>query len=259
MRTIFYTLLMLSFSLSANAQVWDNFSISAHYGVGYDLSTSSDDYNISGPFYIPSDIESSIVRIQTPLRYGIGMDYGLNAHLSFGLGYGRTTRALRYWSLNETLIEETCIDCKLDLGIAQNNIRARVKFATDTESKLNFHLSTGLGISWMRHSLKHGLTAQDSQAEVLLTNDVEYSLLQVYNNGRGPKSFGSLTALGINYELTSKLFLEVELAFDHEFVNKSELIIHSYDPDTDQTLGQYSPYDLEFKSLYTMLGLRYRL
>ena len=63
----------------------------------------------------------------------------------------------------------------------------------------------------------------------------------------------------MEYKLFANTFLVFGLKYINEIGNGNDLLIWEYNLQEDRKTGAYSPYDMEFKSIYTELGIKYRL
>ena len=84
---------------------------------------------------------------------------------------------------------------------------------------------------------------------------MEERLLQVYN-AKNEQTLSINTAFGVEYRLNKMMSLQFDISFENEINNNSELLVYGYNSSTKDT-GAYTPYDLEFKTLYSSVGLRF--
>ena len=250
---------LLFLSVTSNAQLTKRFSISANWGIGTDIGVLSKGYNVVEPIYIPSGIKPTMLRIQQPLRYTLGVQYKLNNTFSLIAGYSNVRRAMRYWSLDSTISSNNCGDCKLKLPLVRNNAFAGIRIHTPPASKPMFYFGNSLGYSWGRKSHRFRVNDAHPQAEAIaINNGREHRLIQVYYEEVSP-IINLHTTIGAGYPLNKKLMLEMGLSFDNELTQGSSVHIHGYDPALNSTVQGYNANPLEFKSVYAHIGVRWQL
>lgn len=251
------TLFFISFTV--NAQFAKRFSISANWGIGTDIQVLSKRFNVVEPIYIPSGIKPTMLRVQQPLRYTLGIQYKLNNHFSLIAGYSHIRRAMRYWSLDSITSSNNCGDCKLKLQLARNNVFAGIRIHTPPSVKPVFYFENSLGFSWGRKTHPFRVNDAHPQAEAIsINNGREDRLIHVFYEEASP-IVNLHTTIGAGYPLNKKLFLEMGLSFDNELSQGSAIHIHGYNSTLNSTAGGYNANPLEFKSVYAHIGLRFRL
>lgn len=249
-------------SIKVYSQFTDKLSIGFQFGVGYDIQQQAKSYTtFNTEFIIPSNIRPSVMRIGNPKLYNVDVNLDLNKNIKLHLSYGKNNRKLMYESFDSVGSQDNCLECKLKLGISQNNIFFGFKFQSDFDSRLNYYFCPSVGFIWIKPSSFYDISIHDPQTELFSINDEKnWYLLHVYQ-GNDFSEYGTLSLsykFGISYRLYEKLFLEFELNYNNELINGSRLIIWGYDKINDTKAFGYAPYDIEFKSLFTNIGLNYK-
>ncbi len=252
----FITLIVLTISTQLT-KAQSKFEISLTTGIGYDFQTRSNDYNVTGPLYIPALNGNSILHIEKPYQYTLKAAYRINENFAVLFGLGTTNRALRYWSLDQKIEPYTYRNDKIKLGIRSYNIEPGVRFQSELNSKLSIFWDQTFGIGFGKSSPRSGLTKDHSQAELIYLNDRQVGVLV---NVSFENPIISINCnFGIEYNMFKNVFLTIGLKYINEINNGNDLIIWQYDLIEDRKTGSYSPYDLEFKTLLTEIGIKYRL
>ena len=252
----FIALIVLTISTQLS-KAQSKFEISLTTGIGYDFQTRSNDYNLTGPLYIPALNGNSILHIEKPYQYTIKTAYRIKDNFGVLLGLGTTNRALRYWSLDQQIEPYTYINDKIKLGIRTYNIEPGVRFQSQLDRKINIFWDQTFGIGFGKSSPRFGLTKDHSQAELIYLNDKQVGALVNVSFENPIISINS--NFGIEYKLFKNIFLTIGLKYINEISNGNDLIIWQYDLIEDRKTESYSPYDLEFKTILTEIGIRYRL
>ena len=251
-------LTLLSITIISQMVVAQNkFEFGITMGIGYDFQTRSNDFNLTGPLYIPALNDNSILHIEKPYQYTIKTSYRFNDNFGFLANIGVTNRALRYWSLDERIEPYSYRNDKIDLGIRIFTTEIGVRFQSELSSKLNLYWDQSFGIGFGKSSPTNSLTKDHPQAELIYLNDKQVGVLVNVNIEAPIISINS--SFGIDYKVHKKLFLSIGLKFINEVSNGNDLILWQYDLNADRITGGYSPYDLEFKTLFSEIGLKYRL
>ena len=252
---LIFTLLIFLFGLQAQNKI----AIDVNYGVGYDFQTRSNDYNLYGPLIIPSQLKHSILHIEKPYHFSMLFSFKLAENLSFNMNLGKTTRALRYWSIDDSNEDYSSRNDKIDLSISTFNIEPGLRFSTNMDSRINFYWDQSIGVAIGRSSSTPagGLSKDSKQAELIYLHDKQEAYL--VNVNMGIPTLSIISSVGIEYKLFDRLNLIVGMKYVNEVSNGNNIFIWQYNSESDRPTGAYTPYDLEFKSLYSELGLRYKL
>lgn len=250
------TLLAISF-LTQMVVAQNKFEFGITLGIGYDFQTRSNDYNLTGPLYIPALNDNSILHIEKPYQYTFKSSYRFNDNFGLLANIGITNRALRYWSLDERIEPYSYRNDKIDLGIRTINTEIGVRFQSELSSKLNLFWDQTFGVGFGKSSPTNSLTKDHPQAELIYLNDKQVGVLVNVNLQDPIISINS--SFGMEYKLFKKVYLSIGLKFINEVSHGNDLILWQYDLNADSITGAYSPYDLEFKTLLSEIGLKYRL
>jgi len=255
MKVIFNTFLLLLIPFTFFAQ--SKIEIGVTSGIGHDFQTRSNDFNLTGPLFIPASGTSSILHIEKPYFVNLDLTYQFNKTLGLVLNLGTTNRALKYWSLDSENLPTTFSNDKIDLGIRTYNIEPGLKFQGDISDKLNFYWIQSFGIGFGHSSPRSTLTKEHKQAELIFLQNQQSGVLVNVNQDDLIISINS--AFGVGYQLFNRVRLNIGLRFINEVSNGNRLIIWGYDIESDEKSGGYTPYDMEFKTIYTTIGLSYQL
>lgn len=235
----------------------NKFEIGITVGVGHDMQTRSNDYNLTGPLYIPAQNKNSILHIATPYQYTLKTCYNVNSNFGLLLNVGTNNRALKYWSLDDRIEPYTYRNDKINLGIRTFHVEPGVRLQGEISTKLNIFLDQTFGLGFGKSSPSSALTKDHPQAELIYLNDRQVAVLVNVSNENPIISLNS--TLGMEYKLFHNTYLSVGLKYVNEISNSNSLIIWQYDLIEDRKTGSYIPYDLEFKTLFTEIGIKHRL
>lgn len=235
----------------------NKWEVSLSTGIGYDFQTRSNDSNLTGPLFIPANGENSILHIEKPYRHTLKVAYYSNDNFGLVLGLGRTNRALRYWSLDDRVEPFSFRNDKIKLGIRSYHIEPGIKLRGKLSNKLNFYWEQTFGIGFGKSSPVFSLTKEHVQAELIYLQNQQVGILVNVNLESPIISINS--NLGIEYRLFKNTTLVIGLKYINEVSNGNDLILWQYDLDEDRRSGGYTPYDLEFKSIFTEIGIKYEI
>lgn len=233
------------------------FEVSLSTGIGYDFQTRSNDYNLTGPLYIPANGENSILHIDKPYQHTIKGAYHFNDNFGLVIGFGTTNRALRYWSLDNRFEPYSYRNDKINLGIRTYHIEPGIRLRSKLGNNLNIFWDQTFGIGFGKSSPRSSLTKDHPQAELIYLQDQQVGVLVNVSIENPIISINS--NLGMEYRVFKNIFLMLGLKFINEVSNGNDLILWQYDLDEDNKSGAYSPYDLEFKTIFTEIGIKYKL
>ena len=235
----------------------NKFEVSLSTGIGYDFQTRSNDYNLTGPIYIPANSESSILHIEKPYQHTLKVAYSFNDNFGLVMGLGTTNRALRYWSLDDRVEPYSYRNDKINLGIRTYQIEPGIRLRGKLSDNLNIFWDQTFGIGFGKSSPSSGLTKDHPQAELIYLQNQQVGVLVNVNMEVPIISINS--NLGMEYRLFRNTFLIIGLKYINEVSNGNDLILWQYDLAKDRRTGAYAPYNLEFKSIFTEIGIKYRL
>jgi hypothetical protein len=235
----------------------NKFEFSLTLGVGYDFQTRSNNYNLTGPLYIPAQNDNSILHIEKPYQYTLKTSYRLNENFGLLMNVGTTNRALRYWSIDSRIEPYTFQNDKIDLGIRTYHVEPGIRLQSMLSEKLNIFWDQTFGIGFGRSSPRFDLDKEHPQAELIYLQDKQVGALVNVSIENPIISINS--TIGMEYKLFANTFLVFGLKYINEIGNGNDLLIWEYNLQEDRKTGAYSPYDMEFKSIYTELGIKYRL
>ena len=235
----------------------NKFEFNLIIGVGYDFQTRSNDYNLTGPLYIPAQNDNSILHIEKPFQYTLKTSYRLNENFGLLMNLGTTNRALRYWSLDSQIEKYTFQNDKIDLGIKTFHFEPGIRFQSKLSEKLNIFWDQTFGVGFGKSSPRFDLDKDHPQAELIYLQDQQVGALVNVNIENPIISINS--SIGMNYKLFKNTFLVFGLKYINEVSNGNDLIIWEYNLLENRKTGAYNPYDMEFKSIFTEFGITYRL
>jgi hypothetical protein len=233
------------------------FEFSLSTGIGYDFQTRSNDYNLTGPLYIPANGENSILHIEKPYQHTLKAAYHFNDNFGLVVGLGTSNRALRYWSLDDRVEPYSYWNDKINLGIRSYHIEPGIRLRSKLSNNLNIFWDQTFGIGFGKSSPRSSLTKDHPQAELIYLQNQQVGVL-VNVNIENP-IFSINSNLGMEYRLFKNTFLMIGLKYINEVSNGNNLILWQYDLTRDIKTGAYAPYDLEFKSIFTEFGIKYEL
>lgn len=235
----------------------NKFEFSITTGIGYDFQTRSNDFNLTGPLYIPANGENSILHIEKPYQQTVKAAYLFNHNFGLVLGLGTTNRALRYWSLDDRVEPYSFRNDKINLGIRTYHIESGITLQSKLSNKLYLYWDQTFGIGFGKSSPRSSLTKDHPQAELIYLQNQQVGVLVNVNIENPIISINS--NFGMEYRLLKNTFLKIGLKYINEISNGNDLILWQYDLVEDRKSSAYSPYDLEFKTVLTEIGVKYKL
>lgn len=253
MKKIFIAITLFYLIQIVKAQ--NKFEVSLSTGIGYDFQTRSNDYNLTGPLYIPANGENSILHIEKPYQHTLKVAYNFNENFGLLMGLGTTNRALRYWSLDDRIEPYSYRNDKIHLGIRTYHIEPGIRLRGKLNTNLNIFWNQTFGIGFGKSSPRSSLTKDHPQAELIFLQNQQVGALVNVNIENPIISINS--NLGMEYRLFKNTFLTIGIKYINELSNGNDLILWQYDLAEDRKTGAYTPYDLEFKSIFTEIGIIY--
>jgi len=255
MKQLLITIILLSTVQILEAQ--SKFEIGLTSGIGYDFQTRSNDFNLTGPLYIMANGDNSILHIEKPYQFTLKTVYNFNDNFGLVLHVGTSNRALRYWSLDGRVEPYSFRNDKINLGIRSFYVDPGIKLGSKLSDKLGIFWHQTFGIGFGKSSPFSSLTKDHPQAELIYLQNQEVGVLVNVNLESPIISINS--NFGLEYELFKNTFLSVSLKYINEISNGNDLILWQYDLSEDRRVGGYTPYDLEFKTILTEIGITYKM